>query len=200
MNGRVHWLLVVLLPLLSMTACGASSSSSGASSGSSNSAAAPTATPKAGMGMSTGGMHGGKPNMNLPTHQVAPAVTAMLKPAGMPCGKMATGNGMVRLIPVHVGKMSGPHVTVMLSLHGAKSMHKYGLSGIFVGPAPAKWSGMAETDTANMNGMLNIKTRLMPMLRPGKYMARILLHDQTCGGMMHPALAYETPATTITLK
>lgn len=199
MNPRAPGLLLALFPLLAVTACGSSASSSGA---------APTTAPKASMtstpAMSAtpamGGMHGGKPNMNLPTHEVAPAVTAMLKPAGMPCGKMAKGSGTVRLIPVHVGKMSGPHVTVMLTLHGAKSMHKYGLSGVFTSSGAAKWSGMAESDTATMNGALNIKTRLMPMLRAGKYMARILLHDQSCGSMMKPALAYETPPTSITLK
>lgn len=200
MNPRVPGLLLALFPLLAVTACGSTSPSS--------SAAAPTTAPKAGMtstpAMSTtpgmGGMHGGKPNMNLPTHQVAPAVTAMLKPAGMPCGKMTKGSGTVRLIPVHVGKMSGPHVTVMLTLRGAKPMHKYGISGIFTSSGAAKWSGMAESDMTKMNGMLNVKTRLMPMLRAGTYTARILLHDQSCGNTMKPALAYETPPTSITLK
>lgn len=197
MNRPSPWLLVALFPLLAVTACGSGSASS-------TSGASPAATPKAGMSMhhsksSMGGMHG-KPNMNLPTHQVAPAVTAMLMPAGMPCGKMAKGSGTVRLIPVHVGKMSGPHVTVMLTLRGAKPMHKYGVSGIFTSSGAAKWSGMAESDTTQMNGMLNVKTRLMPMLRAGKYMARILLHDQSCGTMAKPALAYETPPTSITLK
>jgi hypothetical protein len=116
------------------------------------------------MGMT--GMHGGKPNMSLPTHEVAPAVTAMLMPAGAKgCNGKASGTGSVKMIPVHVGKMSGPHVTLVVSLSGATSMHKYGISSTFLGSPPVKWSAMAESDAADMMGKLHVMTRLMPMLR-----------------------------------
>lgn len=152
-------------------------------------------------GMSGGHMGKGKPNMNLPTKQVAPAVTAMLMPAGpRGCNHHAGGSGMVKLIPVHVGKMSGPHVTVIINAHGLPHSHQYGLSGSFVGKGPARWSGMAEVDRTNMMGQLMVKTRLMPMLRAGRYTAQILLHDTSCGMAMRHPLAYETPKTMITLR
>jgi len=150
------------------------------------------------MGMSGMGHHG-KPNMNEATTQVAPAVTAMLLPAARACSGKPGGSGFVRMIPVHVGHMSGPHVTVDLTLHRAGMMHTYGISGQFVAKPPVQWSGMVESDTTDMHGNLKVKTRLMPMLRPGRYTARIMLHDMACGGAHHP-LAYETRATKIVLR
>lgn len=143
-----------------------------------------------------GSGHSGKPNMNLPTKQVAPAATAMLMPMGMACGKKVTGSGSVKMIPVHVGKMTGPHVTLVISLHGAKPGEALGVSGIFSGAH--SWRGMAETDKVDMMGKLHVMTRLMPMLRRGRYTAQIMLHDESCSGGM--PLAYETPKTPITLR
>lgn len=155
-----------------------------------------TPGPSGGMGMG----HSGKPNMKLPVKEVAPAVTAMLKPAGTACGHTVKGGGMVRLIPVHVGRMSGPHVELDIMLHGAGAMTRYGVSGIFEGKPPIKWQGMAESDMTDMHGNLMVKTRLMPMLRAGRYRARIMLHDMNCGGGMRKPLAYQTGWIEIVLK
>lgn len=128
--------------------------------------------------------------------QVAPAVTAMLMPAAVKtCGHKVTGAGSVKMIPVHVGKMMGPHVDLVVRLHNAGVMRKFGISGMLTGKAPIKWSGMAGSADTGMHGGLFVKMRLMPMLRAGRYTVRIMLHDSSCG-----ALAYRAPKTTIRLK
>jgi hypothetical protein len=132
--------------------------------------------------------------------QVAPAVTAMLmRAAPKACGRTVTGSGTVKLIPVHVGRMSGPHVELIVNVHRAGVMRKYGISGTFSGVHG--WSGMAATAEAGMHGNLYITTRLMPMLRAGRYTARILWRDMSCSRMMmNMSLAYETPKVKITLR
>jgi hypothetical protein len=132
--------------------------------------------------------------------QVAPSVSAMLMPvAAKPCGHVVSGSGTVKLIPVHVGRMGGPHVDLVVNLHRAGAMRKYSISGAFTGVH--NWSGMAASATTGMHGSLYITTRLMPMLRAGHYTARILVHDMSCSTMMMDmSLAYETPKTAITLR
>jgi hypothetical protein len=144
--------------------------------------------------------HSGKPNMKAPEKQVAPAVFAMLMPLAKACGSKVTGSGSVKMIPVHVGQMSGPHVHLVVNLHGAKPMHQYSIYGSFAGKPPVKWSGTAEVDTTGMHGGLYVNTRLMPMVRAGRYTARIRLRDMACGGMMGHPPAYETPNAFIVLK
>lgn len=140
-----------------------------------------------------------KPNMKMKVKQVAPAVMAKLMPAGAKgCNHSAHGSGSVRMIPVHVGGMSGPHVDLVVKLRGGMAMHQYGISGSFKGSH--SWSGMAEADRTTMRGALNVMTRLMPMLRAGRYRARIMLHDMACGGAMSHPLAYASPWTQIQLR
>jgi hypothetical protein len=133
-------------------------------------------------------------------HQVAPAVTAMLMHASAKtCGHMVMGTGSVKMIPVHVGSMgTAPHVDLIVSVHGAGMMRRYGISGTFIGPSPETWSGMAGSAETGMHGDLYTKMRLMPMMRAGRYTTQIFLHDMSCSGMM--SLAYETPKTSIRLK
>lgn len=133
-------------------------------------------------------------------HQVAPAVTAMLMHASAKtCGHMVMGTGSVKMIPVHVGMMgTGPHVDLLVQVHGAGVMRKFGISGTLVGPKPEKWSGMAGSASTGMQGNLYTKMRLMPMMRAGKYTTQIFLHDMSCSGMMN--LAYETPKAVLQLK
>lgn len=184
----VRLVAVLSILALALAACGGTA----ASSRTSGHGASP------GM-MGTGSMgsgHAGKPNMTLPTKQVAPAATAMLMPVSMACGKKVTGSGSVKMIPVHVGKMTGPHVTLLLTLHGARPGEELGISGIFTGAH--SWRGMAETDKVDMMGKLHVMTRLMPMLRPGQYKAKIMLHDESCSGGM--PLAYVTPETPVVLR
>ncbi|MGH2444205.1 MAG: hypothetical protein ACRDFX_13700, partial [Chloroflexota bacterium] len=144
-------------------------------------------------------MHSGHPMgpvSFMHDHQVGGAITAMLMPAhARTCGHKVTGGGSVKMIPVHVGKMSGPHIDLVVRLHGAGAMRKFGISGMITGKAPIKWSGMAGTSETHMGGGLYVKMRLMPMLRAGRYTARIMLHDTACGGMMGHPLAYRTPKT-----
>lgn len=186
MSVRVRWLYLV--PLL--TVMSVAWMPTGASAG-------PKPTPTMGMGMGSGT---GKPNMGLSTKQVAPAVTAQLKPAGMACGRMVAGGGTVKMIPVHVGMMSGPHVTLVINVHGAGMMHTYSIGGMFASKPPVMWSGTAQTAATDMHGNLKVKTRLMPMLRAGKYKAQIFLRDMKCmKGSAHP-VAYKTPVTKITLR
>lgn len=158
------------------------------------SSAAPKATP---MAM---GHHMGPVSFKI-DKQVAPAVTAMLMPAAAKtCGHRVTGSGSVKMIPVHVGKMMGPHVDLVVQLHNAGMMHKYGISGMLAGKPPVKWSGMAGSAVTGMHGGLYVKMRLMPMMRAGRYTAQIMLHDMGCNDMMSQSLAYKTPKTTINLR
>lgn len=132
--------------------------------------------------------------------QVAPAVTAMLMPAAaQACGRPVRGSGTVKLIPVHAGRMNGPHVDLIVNLHRSGAMRRYGISGAFTGVH--NWSGMAATAETGMHGNLYITTRLMPMLRAGRYTARILVRDMSCSSMMmNMSLAYESPRVAITLR
>lgn len=150
-------------------------------------------------------MHMGPPHMGPVTfkndHQVAPAVSAMLMPASSKtCGHGVTGSGSVKMIPVHVGKMSGPHVDLVVQLHNAGVMRKYGISGTLTGKAPIKWSGMAGSAETDMHGGIDVKMRLMPMMRAGSYTAQIMLHDMSCSAATGNSLAFQTPKTTINLK
>ena len=182
-NPRTAWFICLAILAIVLSTLGTRSASWAAPK--------PTPTPMMGMG------HSGKPNMSMPTKQVAPAVTAMLMPAGTACGHKVTGSGSVKMIPVHVGHTSGPHVNLVVNLHGARPMHEYAISGLFTGKPPIKWQGTAETDATKMNGSLHVMTRLMPMMRAGRYTAQIMLKDMAC--MMHP-VAYETLPTKITLR
>lgn len=157
------------------------------------SSAAPTMTP---MPM---GHHEGPVSFKN-DHQVAPAVNAMfMHAAAKTCGHKVTGTGSVKMIPVHVGSMgTAPHVDLLVQLHNAGVMRKYGISGMFASKPPVKWSGMAGSAETGMHGGIDVKMRLMPMMRAGKYTTQIYLHDMSCSGMM--SLAYETPKTTIRLK
>lgn len=135
-------------------------------------------------------------------HQVAPAVRAMLMPASArTCGHKVTGKGTVKMIPVHVGSMgTAPHVDLVIWVHGAGIMRKFGISGTLVGPKPEKWSGMAGAASTGMRGNLFTRMRLMPMMRAGRYSVQIFLHDMSCGGMAMMRLAYKTPKTIIRLR
>lgn len=159
------------------------------------SSAAPKMTP---MPMASGHHMGPVSFMN--DHQVAPAVTARLMHASAKtCGHMVMGTGSVKMIPVHVGMMgTAPHVDLLVQIHGAGMMRKFGISGTLVGPKPEKWSGMAGSASTGMHGNLYTKMRLMPMMRAGSYTTQIFLHDMSCSGMMN--LAYETAKTVIRLK
>jgi len=132
-------------------------------------------------------------------HQVAPAVTAMLTHASTKtCGHMVMGSGSVKMIPVHVGMMgTAPHIDLVVQVHGAGMMRKFGISGTLIGPSPMKWSGMAGSAGTGMHGNLFVKMRLMPMMRAGTFKTQIFLHDMSCGTRN---LAYQTPKTIIHLK
>jgi len=184
MQPRTRWLVVISILALALSFI----RSGGVVS------AKPKPTPMMGMG------HSGKPNMNVPTKQVAPAVTAMLMPAGAACSSKVKGGGTVKMIPVHVGRMSGPHVNLVINLHGAKPMHMYGIGGAFRAKPPIYWSHMEEVDRTDMMGSLHVMTRLMPMMRPGRYTAQIFLSDMGCGMMNHHPVAYETRLTRIELR
>jgi hypothetical protein len=182
MRRRVFWLGLIVVQIVALM-----------SFGSHHSSLAADPTPMPGMGMHPiGRVNIGKDK------QVAPAVTAMLmRASSRACGHAVTGSGTVKMIPVHVGRMSGPHVDLIVNLRRAGMMRKYGISGAFTGVH--SWSGMAANATTGMRGNLYITTRLMPMLRAGHYMARITVRDMSCRSMMM-SLAYETPKVAITLR
>jgi len=184
MNARSARLILVPIAAIALGVSGSRGTSS----------AAPKPTP---MPMHSGNHMG--PVSFKDDHQVAPAVTAMLKHASTKtCGHMVMGSGSVKMIPVHVGMMgNSPHIDLVVRVHGAGMMRKFGISGALVGPSPMKWSGMAGSADTDMHGNLVVRMRLMPMMRAGAFSTQIFLHDMSCAT---GNLAYETAKTMIHLK